>query len=49
MKRYRFSLADLSESGFDNFIKIFKNKKFDYLYGYTNTLLMFAKYLLLKK
>ena len=49
MKRYRFSLADLSEAGFENFIKIFKTKKFDYLYGYTNTLLMFAKYLLSKK
>jgi len=49
MKRYRFSLLDLSESGFENFIKIFTIKKFDYLYGYTNTLLMFAKYLQSKK
>lgn len=49
MKRYRFSLSDLSESGFESFIKILTTKKFDYLYGYTNTLLMFAKYLLSKK
>lgn len=45
MKRYRFSLVDLSESGFEKFLKIFASKKFDYLYGYTNTLLIFAKYL----
>jgi len=49
MKRYRFSLIDLSESGFENFLKIFSTKNFDYLYGYTNTLLMFAKFLSSKK
>ncbi|WP_233586844.1 phenylacetate--CoA ligase family protein [Formosa maritima] len=44
-KRYRFSVFDLSDKAFKRHLKIFKSTKFDYLNGYTSSIVQFAKYL----
>jgi phenylacetate-CoA ligase len=45
MNRQRFSVFDLSDERLETFLTEFKKKKFDYLYGYTNALVLFARYL----
>jgi phenylacetate-CoA ligase len=47
--RFRFFVYDLSEEKLERFIIKFKKTKFDYIYGYTNSLILFAKYLIEKK
>lgn len=44
-KRYRFSVYDLSDLQMAKNIQIFKSKKFDYINGYSSTLVQLAKYL----
>jgi len=46
MNRQRFSVFDLSEKALDGFIKRFRHTGFDYIYGYTNSLVMFARHLI---
>ncbi len=43
--RYRFPIFDLSEKKLMQFLKKFSKTKFDYLNGYTSSLVLFAKYL----
>jgi phenylacetate-CoA ligase len=43
--RYRFDIFDFSDAGMENMVGIFRNKKFDYLNGYTNSIVLLAKYL----
>lgn len=43
--RYRFSIFDLSESVLEGFLEKFKLKKFDYINGYTSSIVLFAKFL----
>jgi phenylacetate-coenzyme A ligase PaaK-like adenylate-forming protein len=43
--RYRFPIFDLSNQKLDSFLKIFARKKFDYINGYTSSIVLFAKYL----
>ncbi|AWG23557.1 AMP-binding protein [Flavobacterium faecale] len=43
--RYRFSVFDLSDQKFEEFILKFKNNPFDYINGYTSAIVLFAKYL----
>lgn len=43
--RFRFSIFDLSESALDVFLVKFKEKKFDYINGYTSSIVQFAKFL----
>ena len=47
-KRYRFSVFDLSDSQFEKNLIKFKNTKFDYINGYTSSIVQFAKFLQLK-
>src|SRR5690606_37751712 len=49
MNRQRFSVFDLSDKALDGFIKRFHHTGFNYVYGYTNSLVMFARYLLSKQ
>ncbi|MBZ4043599.1 phenylacetate--CoA ligase family protein [Flavobacterium hibisci] len=44
-RRVRFPVFDLSDAILDKFLKKFKTKKFDYLNGYTSSIVLFAKYL----
>jgi phenylacetate-CoA ligase len=44
-KRYRFPLFNLSDPAFDDFLTHFQTKKFDYINGYTSSIVLFAKYL----
>ncbi|MFY0483704.1 phenylacetate--CoA ligase family protein [Flavobacterium sp. PLA-1-15] len=44
-KRYRFSIFDLSDEVLEGFLKHFKSKKFDYINGYTSSIVLFAKFL----
>jgi phenylacetate-CoA ligase len=44
-KRYRFSVFDLSDFAFHKYLTVFKSKKFDYINGYTSSILQFAKFL----
>lgn len=48
MNRQRFSVFDLSPKALDGFIRRFKRTGFDYIYGYTNSLVMFARHLIKK-
>lgn len=43
--RYRFKIFDLSDRKLKGFLTKFKNSEFDYINGYTSSLVMFAKYL----
>jgi phenylacetate-CoA ligase len=44
-KRYRFSVFDLSDSQFEKTLVKFRNTKFNYINGYTSSIVQFAKYL----
>ena len=46
MNRVRFPVFDLSDYVLNQFVKKFKKKKFNYIYGYTNSIVIFAKYLI---
>jgi len=43
--RFRFSIFDLSDVVFESFLKKFEAKKFDYINGYTSSIVLFAKFL----
>jgi phenylacetate-CoA ligase len=43
--RFRFSIFDLSDKVLDGFLQQFETKKFDYINGYTSSIVLFAKYL----
>ena len=45
VKRYRFSVFDLSDTAFEGHLKKFKTKRFDYINGYTSPIVQFAKFL----
>lgn len=47
--RYRFPVFDLSDKVLDDFLQVFRRKKFDYINGYTSSIVLFAKYLHSKK
>tara|TARA_B100001250_G_scaffold413296_1_gene446986 strand:- start:627 stop:1877 length:1251 start_codon:yes stop_codon:yes gene_type:complete len=46
MNRIRFPVFDLSDYALNQFVKKFKQKKFKYIYGYTNSIVLFARYLI---
>ena len=43
--RYRFSVFDLSDKAFQKVLKKFNSTHFDYINGYTSSIVQFAKYL----
>ena len=43
--RFRFSIFDLSDAILENILKKFQNNKFDYINGYTSSIVLFAKFL----
>jgi len=43
--RFRFPVFDLSDDVLEKFLQKFKTKKFDYLNGYTSSIVLFAKFL----
>ncbi|SHF85195.1 phenylacetate-CoA ligase [Flavobacterium fluvii] len=43
--RFRFSIFDLSEKVLEGFLNEFKTRKFDYINGYTSSIVLFAKFL----
>lgn len=43
--RYRFTIFDLSDNVLETVLKKFQNKKFDYINGYTSSIVLFAKFL----
>ena len=43
--RYRFPIFDLSDKKLEQFLKVFQKKKFDYINGYTSSVVLFAKFL----
>ncbi len=43
--RFRFPIFDLSEAKLEAFLNTFKKKKFQYINGYTSSLVLFAKFL----
>lgn len=47
--RFRFPVFDLSDEVLARFLEKFKTKKFDYLNGYTSSIVLFAKFLEQKK
>ncbi|MEM5565617.1 phenylacetate--CoA ligase family protein [Psychroserpens sp. AS72] len=44
-KRYRFSVFDLSDTAFEEHLQKFKATSFDYINGYTSSIVQFAKFL----
>ncbi len=44
-RRKRFIVHDMSEEVLDRYICSFKRKPFDYIYGYTNSILLFCRFL----
>jgi len=47
--RYRFPIFDLSDKKLEFFLEVFKKKPFDYINGYTSSIVLFAKFLKEKK
>ena len=43
--RFRFSIFDLSDKVLEGFLQQFETKKFDYINGYTSSIVLFAKFL----
>jgi phenylacetate-CoA ligase len=43
--RFRFSIFDLSDAVLEEFLKEFKTRNFDYINGYTSSIVLFAKFL----
>jgi phenylacetate-CoA ligase len=43
--RYRFAIFDLSDIILEKILKKFQHKKFDYINGYTSSIVLFAKFL----
>jgi phenylacetate-CoA ligase len=43
--RYRFPIFDLSDKKLEGFLKVFTQKHFMYINGYTSSIVLFAKYL----
>ena len=43
--RFRFSIFDLSDEVLEGFLNHFRTKKFDYINGYTSSIVLFAKFL----
>jgi phenylacetate-CoA ligase len=43
--RFRFSIFDLSDKVLEGFLNEFKTQKFDYINGYTSSIVLFAKFL----
>ena len=43
--RYRFPIFDLSDTICESILEKFQNKKFDYINGYTSSIVLFAKFL----
>ena len=48
LNRTRFNVFDMSEIIFDEWIKRFKKKDFEYAYGFTSAIVLFSRYLLEK-
>lgn len=46
--RFRFDIYDLSDKKLAEFVEEFKQKKFDYINGYTSSIVQFAKFVLSK-
>ncbi len=44
-QRYRFDIFDLSDKNLSTFVRVFQQKPFEYINGYTSSIVMFAKYL----
>ena len=44
-KRFRFSVFDLSDAAFEKHLKTFQSRKFDYINGYTSSIVQFGKFL----
>ncbi|WP_269226734.1 phenylacetate--CoA ligase family protein [Flavobacterium eburneipallidum] len=44
-KRFRFSIFDLSDIVLESFLQQFETKKFDYINGYSSSIVLFAKFL----
>ena len=44
-RRYRFSVFDLSDAQLEKNLNKFKNTAFDYINGYTSSIVQFAKFL----
>ena len=44
-RRFRFSIFDLSDTVLESFLQQFETKKFDYINGYTSSIVLFAKFL----
>jgi len=47
--RLRFPVFDLSDEVLATFLSKFRSIKFDYVYGYTNSIVLFARYLIKEK
>ncbi len=43
--RTRFNVFDLSDTAFEQWLSVFKSKPFEYMNGYTSSMVQFAKYL----
>lgn len=46
LRRERFSVFDLSDENIARYVERFKKKKFKYIYGYTNSIALFSRYLI---
>jgi phenylacetate-CoA ligase len=43
--RFRFNIFNLNERTLEEYVTVFRNKQFDYINGYTSSIVLFAKHL----
>lgn len=46
LNRVRFVVFDLSDAVFDEWLERFRTKRFEYIYGYTSSIVLFCRYLI---
>ena len=46
LKRIRFPVFDFSEKKLNNYVEKFKQKEIVYIYGYTNSIVLFCRFLI---
>lgn len=49
LNRVRFSVFDLSDETLNAYVNTFRTRPFKYVYGYTNSIVLFARYLIQQK
>ncbi len=46
LNRHRFSVAEMNDESFSTWLNVFRNERFEYMYGYTSAIVLFSRYVI---